>query len=477
MSPRSFRSMIAMPLLVLAMVAIPALLLSFTSGGNVQAQAGCTVAPCSPITIPPTATRPIPMATKTPVIVPLFPINGCTYVVLPNDTLSTIAVRARTTVYALMQLNGIRNPNHLVVGQHLQISDCAVEVAAAAAVPMTEMPTETATPMPNAASAKGYGLKKVIGNWLSSTIYGYSDNNWLFRTPDNGETWMLISTKPAVEDFVMSPAEPNVLYSGTGQGCSISDADTAPMYKSVNGGMTFVNLANARNLRPLLAHGIDKNILFAADCTSPYLTTDGGFSWIEKLGGSDSIWTVHHAQEMVAGQFVGDPQPEQPNWDHVYAIGTDKDGNSIIAYTTDSGNTWQNLTPKTEASLLHASAVDADPQTAGKIWSTDSQGVWVKAGIDESWTITFAGLQDLLVDSEAGPQLKLNDVVAHPNGSLYLATIHGLYTFSPDAAEWTKIVNGSFDSIEIYNILFTKSNPNVLWLNTANGVFTYNVAG
>lgn len=465
MLPRSFRSMIAMPLLVMAMVAIPALLLSFTSGGSAYAQGG-TVAtpPVSPLT--PTA---VPWATATPVVGPLYPINTCYYIVRPGDTLSAIALRAHTTVRSLMQANGILNPNHVIIGQRLRIPNCYV---GSAQVPMTEMPTATATPLPNTVNVKGYMLKKVIGNRLSSTIYGYTDNDWLFRTSDDGANWLLITTKPAVEEFIMSPAEPNVLYSGTGQDCSAVDEDAAPMYKSVNGGMTFVELTNGRNLRPLLAHGVDKNIVFAADCVSPYLTTDGGFTWLERLGTADSVWTTYHAEEMAASQFVGDPKPEQPNWDHVYAVGTDKDGNSIIVYTIDSGNTWQNVTPKNEASLLYATSVDADPVTAGKLWTADSQGVWAKVNVDEGWSITFAGLQDLLIDTENGPMLKINDVVAHANGSLYLAAVSGLYTLSPEGSEWVKVA-GSFDTVEIYNILFTDSNPNVLWLNTASGVFTY----
>lgn len=466
MSTQSFRRMIALPVLILAMVAIPALLLSFTSGGSALAQAGSTVPTTSPLATP---TR-FPNVTATPYI-PNHPIHGCYYFVQPGDTLSTIAVRAKTTTLILMQLNGIVNPNHVWIGQRLTLPNCN----ASAPAPITTAPTATATPMPNGMSIRGYTLQKAIGNRLSPVIYGYTDNGWLFRSPDNGTSWMLITTRPSVQDFVMSPAEPNVLYSGMGQACSVAENEIAPMYKSVNGGMTFVELANGRNLHPLLAHGVDKNILFASDCASPYLTTDGGFTWVERLGGAESPLANYHAVEMVASQFVGDPKPEQPNWDHLYAAGVDSDGNGIIVYSTDSGNTWSSITPKSEASMLNIASVDADMFASGVLWAADSQGVWAKAGIDASWSITFAGLQDLLVDTEAGPVLKLNDVVAHANGDLYLATVRGLYTLSAGSSEWVKIASDSFGDVEIYNILVTDSNPNVLWLNTASGVFTYTV--
>jgi LysM repeat protein len=47
--------------------------------------------------------------------------GGHTYVVRPGDTLFSIAVRNGTTVFALMQANGIQNPNFIFVGQVLRI--------------------------------------------------------------------------------------------------------------------------------------------------------------------------------------------------------------------------------------------------------------------------------------------------------------------------------------------------------------------
>lgn len=238
-----------------------------------------------------------------------------------------------------------------------------------------------------------------------------------------------------------------------GQDCAAPDEEPTAFYKSVNGGMTFVELANGRNLRPLLAQGVDKNILFAADCKSPYLTVDGGFTWEEKMGGTTSVWKTHHVTAMSASPFVGEPKLRNSPMDHIYAAGETLDGASIIAYSTDIGTKWQDITPKTEATMLNIASIDADSMMAGMLWAADDQGVWKKAGVDESWTITFAGLQDLLVDGESGPALKINDVVAHPDGSLYLASPMGLYTLDADASEWIKVEGNSFDGIEIYNIL------------------------
>ena len=48
--------------------------------------------------------------------------HGSYYTVQPGDSLSKIALRYGTTVYALMSLNGLSNANHIYVGQKLKIS-------------------------------------------------------------------------------------------------------------------------------------------------------------------------------------------------------------------------------------------------------------------------------------------------------------------------------------------------------------------
>jgi LysM repeat protein len=52
------------------------------------------------------------------------PPSSCTYTVRLGDTLSSIAARYGTTVTALMQVNGISNPNFIYAGQVLTIPGC-----------------------------------------------------------------------------------------------------------------------------------------------------------------------------------------------------------------------------------------------------------------------------------------------------------------------------------------------------------------
>jgi len=52
---------------------------------------------------------------------PWWPPVGCTYIVRTGDTLSGIAWRYGTSVWALAQANGIWNPNLIYIGQPLNV--------------------------------------------------------------------------------------------------------------------------------------------------------------------------------------------------------------------------------------------------------------------------------------------------------------------------------------------------------------------
>jgi len=71
---------------------------------------------------PPTPIVLTPLPTGNPPPATVQPPGGSIYVVQPGDTLSRIAARFGTTVAAVVQANGIVNPNLIYVGQRLNIS-------------------------------------------------------------------------------------------------------------------------------------------------------------------------------------------------------------------------------------------------------------------------------------------------------------------------------------------------------------------
>jgi LysM repeat protein len=105
-----------------------------------------------PVRLPPvptlgaTATIVIPVITLAPTTAPAQPTTApetITYQVQVGDTLSGIAARFNTTVASLAQLNGIVNPDRILLGQTLRIPTSPVLVAtavpAATTVPTTPL--------------------------------------------------------------------------------------------------------------------------------------------------------------------------------------------------------------------------------------------------------------------------------------------------------------------------------------------------
>ncbi|HPL30534.1 MAG TPA: LysM domain-containing protein [Anaerolineae bacterium] len=67
------------------------------------------------------AACPVTCPTTCPVTCPTICPTGCTHIVQRGETLTGIAARFGTTVFALMRLNGICNPNLIFVGQCLRV--------------------------------------------------------------------------------------------------------------------------------------------------------------------------------------------------------------------------------------------------------------------------------------------------------------------------------------------------------------------
>ncbi len=102
-----------------------------------------------PATETPSATPVVVVVTATPVTSDNTETNeptasGNTYTVQRGDNLSSIARRFNTTIGALVQLNGIANPNRILAGQVLNIPATGGSVEATPTSPpaATAVPTE-----------------------------------------------------------------------------------------------------------------------------------------------------------------------------------------------------------------------------------------------------------------------------------------------------------------------------------------------
>ena len=316
----------------------------------------------------------------------------------------------------------------------------------------------------------------VIGDRLSSTIYAYSFDGWLYRSDDDGRVWALVSTEPTVDNFVMSAADPDVLYGSDGYDCTDPNAADVLMYKSVDGGVTWIEVADSLNKQPLLAHQGDVDSLFAADCEMLYVTTDGGFSWTAKPDSSpDALWENFRVIDMVAASLVGDPMPDEPNWNQIFAGGINEDGTGVVAFSNDLGESWVRLTPNIDPAPWSLTAITADPFTEGLLAFTEPRSIWFTENYGVNWQVTTKGLSNVLDRGVTGAAFGLFDIVYHPNDTLYVATARGLYEKSPASTNWSKVEDTDFDLVQINNVRLSETALEKIWLNTEDGVYIYAV--
>jgi LysM repeat protein len=120
-------------------------------GQTGQPSGAATPVPLTPGSFaPPTAaagatSRPPTAASQPPAAAPTVvrPAGETTYVIQRGDTLAKIAARYGVTVKQITDLNGIKNPNMIVVGQKLRIPGAATTAPAATSAPAGAQKTYT----------------------------------------------------------------------------------------------------------------------------------------------------------------------------------------------------------------------------------------------------------------------------------------------------------------------------------------------
>jgi LysM repeat protein len=155
------------------------------SNGQITVNCQGTAAPTS-TTKPPTPGTPGTPYPVTPVGPTTAPGKECAHYVKPGETLSGIAHMYGTTVQALMQANGLTNPNYIYVGQKLYIPGCGT---GGYATPMPQPPCygcATQPPPPPSGGGSCYTYIVRPGDTVSGiaartgdTIYGIASRNGL----------------------------------------------------------------------------------------------------------------------------------------------------------------------------------------------------------------------------------------------------------------------------------------------------------
>ena len=174
------------------------------------------------------------------------------------------------------------------------------------------------------------------------TFYMGVASGGLFRTVDNGATWVPLSDGKipvgSTGCVAVADSDPNIIYLGTGSDGVRSNVSTGRgMYKSKDGGETwqFIGLYNAGQIGAVRIHPTNPDIVWVAaggDIFKPndergiFKTTDGGKTWRKVLYVSDSV-----------GAMDVELQPNNPNVVYAWMSRLERKPWTIISGSREGG--------------------------------------------------------------------------------------------------------------------------------------------
>jgi PKD repeat protein len=165
-----------------------------------------------------------------------------------------------------------------------------------------------------------------------NTIFIGAPSGGIWKTINGGITWVNLSNnlpKLGVSSILIHPTDPNIIYIGTGDR-DASDAPGLGVFKSSDGGSTWTQINNTMGnviVGDMLMHPSDPNTILAATNIGIYKTTNGGATWL-------LVSTI--------GQNFKDIQFKPGDPSIVYGVRIM--GTSRLYRSSNTGNSWTQVT-------------------------------------------------------------------------------------------------------------------------------------
>ncbi len=118
----------------------------------------------------------------------------------------------------------------------------------------------------------------------ANTLFIGAPSGGIWKSINNGANWTNLSANIpylGVSAILIHPANPNIIYIGTGDRDS-EDAPGVGVYKTTDGGTTWVQMNSGMGnttVGMMLMHPSDPNTIIAATYDGIFKTTNGGVSW------------------------------------------------------------------------------------------------------------------------------------------------------------------------------------------------------
>ena len=260
-----------------------------------------------------------------------------------------------------------------------------------------------------------------------------------FKTVDGGKTWREAPElrNEAVHAMIQSSKDPNLLLVGTVTG----------VWVSRNSGDTWSKFSSPTTPTKLDTLAIDPrdiNTIYAGTWWRPYKTVDGGKTWrLIKKGMIDD-----------SDVFAVDIDANNP--DHVIASAC-----SGIYESFNKGEKWKKIQGIPSQSR-RTRAILQNPYKPGAIYAGTTEGFWMSANAGKNWSLTTS------------KKLEVNSIAVHSSepDKIYIATNNYGVMVSTNGGRSFSANNGNFSSRFTYSITPDIERPNRLYsttINTATG--------
>ena len=192
------------------------------------------------------------------------------------------------------------------------------------------------------------------------SVWGPGGDRGLYKTTDGGKNWDLvleISEHTGINDMVMDPRDPDVIYASSEQRrrhvyTKIGGGPESGIHKTVDGGKTWTELKSG------LPGGDVGGIGLAISPVNPDVVyaiieaagNSGGFFRTTNRGASWQKMSDHHA----SGQYYNEIYCDPVDVDKVYSVET------VSKVTLDGGKTWNSIGNNSRHVDDHAMWIDPD---------------------------------------------------------------------------------------------------------------------
>jgi photosystem II stability/assembly factor-like uncharacterized protein len=186
----------------------------------------------------------------------------------------------------------------------------------------------------------------------------------LYKSIDGGNTWsqiLFVSNQSGIVDLLINPDNPQILYAASWDRIrnnteSIVAGPNAKIFKSVDGGNTWINLTNGlptgnQGRIGLAMSGTNPDVVFAmyvgtnSQLQGIYKSTDAGLNWSTIPTNSGTGLSSNALGGF--GWYFGQLRVDPVNENRIYLLGVN------VWYTSNIGNTWVRITPLSGPNAPH----------------------------------------------------------------------------------------------------------------------------